>query len=127
MLRQVNDLAPQQAPLIPIRLIQVNSHELVADLRRKLAIVHLTVGRIGLEDVKLVTPLSQLLLIVILSVVLLALVLGPLLPSILIEAVAKHEDELHDLPVVSVVDHLAAVAQVQDKDLVGRQHVALRL
>ena len=80
MLRQVNDLAPQQAPLIPIRLIQVDRHELVADLGRELAIVHLAVGRIGLEDVKLVTPLSQLLLVVILAVVLFALVLGLFLP-----------------------------------------------
>ena len=127
MLSQVNDLVSEEPALVSVRLIKVDRHEFVADLGCKLAVIHLAVGRHVFEHIEFVNALAQLLLVVILAIVLLALVLGPLLPAILVEAVGEHEDELHNLVVVSFVHHLTAVSQVQHKDLVRGQHIPLRL
>ena len=127
MLGQVDNFRPCQPTLVPIRLIQVDGHELIADFRSEFTVVHLTKGRHSSQRFELIAPLLELLFVIVLSVVLFALMFGPLLPSVLVETVAEHEDELHDLFVVPFIDHLGAVSQIQHEDLVGSQHVTLGL
>jgi hypothetical protein len=125
VLCQINDLTPADLPLIPIRLIQVNGHKLVANLRSKLTVVHLTKGRGRRQSLILIYGLLEFLLIVVLPIVVFAFVLGPLSPPILIKTVAEHQDELDYLFVVAFVDHLGAVTEIENEDLIGIQHIAL--
>lgn len=127
MLCQINYLRPQQTPLVSVWLVKVNRHKLIANLRCEFAVIHRTVVGHCLQKVVLVYLLFELSLVVILAVVLFALVLGPLLPAILIEAVSKHKDELHDLLVVPLVDHLTAVSQIEHKYFICCQHISFCL
>ena len=106
VLGQVDNLGPLNLPLIPIRFIQVDRYELVADLGSEFAIIHLSVRGDRLERVILITLLLQLHFVVVLSVELFAFVLGPLLPPVLVEAIGEHQDKLHYLAIVCLTDHL---------------------
>lgn len=87
VLCEVYNFGSQKPALVPVRLVQVDGDELVANFGGELAVVDLAVGRHVFEHFELVDALAELLLVVVLPVILLALVLGPLLPAILVEAV----------------------------------------
>ena len=118
----VNRFGPVESSHL-LTLIQIDRHELVADLRQQFTIIDRT-ELVRLDEGPIcVDPLLHVLLLEVDSR-LTAVGLRLLQPAELVEAIAEQEDKLEHRLVERVINEGAQVAQVLREDLVDVQHHA---
>ena len=109
------------------RGFHVHSHVFITDFRRELSVVHLGILAPVAPLLEMFQPLSHPFFILEVTVVLLALIFGSLLPPIHVEAVSEHQNMLHHLGIVLLIDLLGAFPKINCEQLIAVEHILLWL
>ena len=97
VLGKVDEFADGQLALVVAWAFHVDGDVFIADFWGELGVVDFSVFNTCAPILEVLKLFAHLLLIIVLAIKLLALILGTLLPTVHVEAVSEHQEELYNV------------------------------